>query len=71
VSDTLSLRLDLVPLAAAIVLTSVSMTWAVLLIRDINRRPKNEDTLSSTLRLTLVIALALIGLTLMFQGLLG
>lgn len=68
-SDSLSLRIDLVPLAAAIVLISVSTTLAVVLIRRLNRQLEDADSLPITLRLTLVIAVGLTGVALLFQGL--
>jgi uncharacterized BrkB/YihY/UPF0761 family membrane protein len=67
--DSLSLKIDLIPLAAAIVLISVSTTLAMALTRRLNRQPEDADSLPVTLRLTIVIAVGLIGVALLFQGL--
>jgi hypothetical protein len=68
-SDPLALRIDLIPLAAAIVLISVSAALALVLTRRLNRQPEDADSLPITMRLTLVIAVGLIGVALLFQGL--
>jgi hypothetical protein len=68
-AGSLSLRIDLVPLAVAIVLISFSVSVAVVLIRDLSRLSDEADSLPLTLRLTLMVAVGLIGLTLLFQGL--
>ena len=68
-AGSLSLRIDLVPLAVGIVLISFSVSVAVVLIRGLSRLSDEADSLPLTLRLTVVIAVGLIGLTFLFQGL--
>jgi threonine/homoserine/homoserine lactone efflux protein len=63
------LRIDLIPLAGAIVLMSVSTTMAVVLIRSMNRAPGEAAPLGTTMGLAFVVAVWLIGLALLFQGL--
>jgi hypothetical protein len=69
VSDSLSLRLDLIPLAIGIALVSISTSMAVVLIRRANRDVSADTDLVITTRLTLVVALGLIGIVFLFQGL--
>jgi hypothetical protein len=69
VSDSLSLRLDLIPLSIGIALVSISTSMAVVLIRRANRNPVAETDLGITARLTLVVALGLIGIVFLFLGL--
>jgi hypothetical protein len=69
VSDSLSLRLDLIPLTIGIALVSIATSMAVVLIRRANRKPSEETDLSITIRLTLVVALGLIGVVFLFIGL--
>jgi hypothetical protein len=69
VSDSLSLRLDLIPLSIGIALVSISTSMAVVLIRRANRNPAAETDLGITARLTLVVALGLIGIVFLFLGL--
>jgi hypothetical protein len=69
VSDSLSLRLDLIPLAIGIALVSISTSMAVVLIRRANRDVSANTDLVITTRLTLVVALGLIGIVFLFQGL--
>lgn len=68
-SDSLSLRLDLIPLTIGIVLVSIAVSTAVVLIRRANRDPATETDLAITTRLTLVVALGLIGSVFLFLGL--
>jgi hypothetical protein len=65
----MQLRIDLIPLAAAIVLMSAASTMAVVLIRSMNRAPGEVAPLGPTMGLALVVAVWLIGLALLFQGL--
>jgi len=65
----MELRIDLIPLAGAIVLMSATTTMAVVLIRSMNRAPGEAAPLGATMGLALVVALWLIGLALLFQGL--
>ena len=65
----MQLRIDLIPLAGAIVLMSASTTMAVVLIRSMNRAPGEAAPLGTTLGLAAVVAIWLIGLALLFQGL--
>ncbi len=68
-SDSLSLRLDLIPLSIGITLVSIATSMAVVLIRRANREPSSETDLAITARLTLVVALGLIGIVFLFLGL--
>lgn len=68
-SDSLTLRLDLIPLTIGIVLVSISTAMAVVLVRRANRAPGDETDLAITVRLTLVVALGLIGMVFLFLGL--
>jgi hypothetical protein len=61
--------LDLIPLAIGIALVSISASMAVVLMRRANRDPGAETDLAITGRLTLVVALGLIGVVFLFQGL--
>ena len=65
----MQLRIDLILLAGAIVLMSASTTMAVVLIRSMNRAPGEAAPLGTTLGLAAVVAIWLIGLALLFQGL--
>jgi hypothetical protein len=65
----MQLRIDLIPLAGAIVLMSASTTMAVVLIRSMNRAPGEVAPLGTTMGLAGVVAIWLIGLALLFQGL--
>jgi hypothetical protein len=65
----MELRIDLIPLAGAIVLMSAATTMAVVLIRRLNRAPGDQIPFSTTMSLALVVAVWLIGLALLFQGL--
>jgi hypothetical protein len=65
----MQLRIDLIPLAAAILLMSAASTMAVVLIRTMNRAPGEVAPLGPTMGLALVVAVWLIGLALLFQGL--
>jgi hypothetical protein len=67
--DSLSLRLDLIPLTVGMVLVSSATSMAVVLIRKANRDPAPEVDLATTGRLTLVVALGLAGMVLLFLGL--
>jgi hypothetical protein len=69
VSDSLTLRLDLIPLALGIVLVSISTSMAVVLVRRASRDPGDGTDLAITVRLTLVVALGLIGVVFLFLGL--
>jgi hypothetical protein len=69
VDDALSLRLDLIPLTLGMVLVSISTSMAVALIRNANRDPAREVDLATTGRLTLVVALGLVGMVFVFTGL--
>ena len=63
------LRIDLIPLAGAIVLMSVTTTIAVVLARNINRAPGEAAPVAATMALAVVVAIWLIGIGLLFQGL--
>jgi hypothetical protein len=63
------LRIDLILLAGAIVLMSAASTMAVVLVRSMNRAPGEAAPLGPTMSLALVVAVWLIGLALLFQGL--
>jgi hypothetical protein len=63
------LRIDLILLAGAIVLMSAASTMAVVLIRSMNRAPGEAAPLGPTMGLAFVVAVWLIGLALLFQGL--
>ena len=65
----MQLRIDLIPLAGAIVLMSAATTMAVVLIRNMNRAPGEAAPLGATMGLALVVAVWLIGLAFLFQGL--
>jgi len=65
----MQLRIDLIPLAGAIALMSASTTMAVVLIRSMNRAPGEAAPLGTTMGLAGVVAIWLIGLALLFQGL--
>jgi len=65
----MQLRIDLIPLAGAIVLMSASTTMAVVLIRSMNRASGEAAPLGTTMGLAGVVAIWLIGLALLFQGL--
>jgi len=65
----LELRIDLIPLTLAIVLMSAASTMAVVLIRSMNRAPAEAAPLGPTMGLALAVAVWLIGLALLFQGL--
>ena len=65
----MELRIDLILLAGAIVLMSAASTMAVVLIRGVNRARGEAAPLGSTMGLALVVAVWLIGLALLFQGL--
>jgi hypothetical protein len=67
--EAMQLRIDLIPLAGAIVLMSATTTMAVVLIRRMNRAPGEAAPLGATLGLALVVALWLVGMALLFQGL--
>ena len=68
-SDSLTLRLDLIPLTVGITLLSISIALGVVLLRKADKTPGTEMDLGMTLRLTLVVALALIGALFLFLGL--
>jgi hypothetical protein len=61
--------LDLIPLSIGIALVSISTSMAVVLIRRANRNPAADADLGITARLTLVVALGLIGIVFLFLGL--
>jgi hypothetical protein len=61
--------LDLIRLTIGIVLISISTSAAVVLIRRANRAPAAEEDLATMVRLTLVVALGLIGIVFLFLGL--
>lgn len=65
----MELRIDLIPLTAAIVLMSAASAMTVVLIRSMNRAPGEAAPLGPTMGLALVVAVWLIGLALLFQGL--
>lgn len=67
-SEPLALRLDLISLTIGIALVSIATSMAVVLIRRANRAPAAEEDLSTMVRLTLVVALGLIGIVFLFQG---
>jgi hypothetical protein len=67
--EAMQLRIDLIPLAGAIVLMSAASTMAVVLIRSMNRAPGEAAPLGATMGLALVVAVWLIGLALLFQAL--
>jgi hypothetical protein len=69
VSDSLSLRLDLIPLSIGIALVAIATSMAVVLIRRANREPSSETDLAITARLSLVVALGLIGIVFLSLGL--
>jgi hypothetical protein len=69
VGDSLSLRLDLIPLTIGIVLISISTSMAVVLLRRANVNTGTEPDLAVTGRLTLVVALGLVGIVFLFRGL--
>ena len=68
-SDSLSLRIDLIPLAAGILLISVATSIAATLIRRSNRSSGADEDLGTTVKLTLVVAMGLIGVVFLFLGL--
>lgn len=68
-SDSLSLRLDLIPLSIGIALIAIATSMAVVLIRRANREPSSETDLAITARLSLVVALGLIGIVFLSLGL--
>lgn len=68
-SDSLSLRLDLIPLSIGIALVATATSMAVVLIRRANREPSSETDLAITARLSLVVALGLIGVVFLSLGL--
>ncbi|HET9202741.1 MAG TPA: hypothetical protein VFP67_06295 [Acidimicrobiia bacterium] len=68
-SDSLSLRLDLIPLSIGIALVATATSMAVVLIRRANREPSSETDLAITARLSLVVALGLIGIVFLSLGL--
>lgn len=68
-SDSLSLRLDLIPLSIGIALVAIATSMAVVLIRRANREPSSETDLAITARLSLVVALGLIGIVFLSLGL--
>jgi hypothetical protein len=61
--------LDLIPLALGIAIVSIATSMAVVLIRRANRDPSADTDLLMTTRLTLVVALGLVGVVFLFQGL--
>ena len=65
----MELRIDLILLAGAIVLMSAASTLAVVLVRSMNRAPGEVSPLGPTMGLALLVAVWLIGLALLFQGL--
>lgn len=65
----MELRIDLILLAGAIMLVTSASTMAVVLVRSMNRAPGEAAPLGPTMGLALVIAVWLIGLALLFQGL--
>ena len=65
----MELRIDLILLAGAIVLMSAASTMAVILVRSMNRAPGEAAPLGPTMGLALVVAVWLVGLALLFQGL--
>jgi hypothetical protein len=69
VSDSLILRLDLIPLAIGIALVSIATSMVMVLIRRANQEPGAETDLGITGRLTLVVALGLVGIVFLFLGL--
>jgi hypothetical protein len=62
------LRLDLISLTIGIALVSIATSAAVVLIRRANRTPAAGEELATMIRLTLVVALGLIGIVFLFQG---
>jgi hypothetical protein len=62
------LRLDLISLTIGIALVSIATSAAVVLIRRANRAPSAGEDLATMIRLTLVVALGLIGIVFLFQG---
>jgi hypothetical protein len=68
-SDSPSLRLDLIPLTIGMLLLSASTSMAVVLVRRANRDPAAETDLATTTRLTLLVALALAGIVFLLLGL--
>lgn len=68
-SDSLSLRIDLIPLAAGILLISVATSMAATLIRRSNRSTDADEDLGTTVKLTLVVAMGLLGVVFLFLGL--
>ena len=69
VSDSVSLRLDLIPFTIGIVLVSISTSMAVVLIRRASSDQSDEVDLAVTTRLTLVVVLGLVGTVFLFLGL--
>jgi hypothetical protein len=61
--------LDLISLALGIAIVSIATSMAVVLIRRANRDPSADTDLLITTRLTLVVALGLVGVVFLFQGL--
>jgi hypothetical protein len=61
--------LDLISLALGIAIVSIATSMAVVLIRRANRDPSADTDLLMTTRLTLVVALGLVGVVFLFQGL--
>ncbi len=65
----MELRIDLIPLAAGILLISVATSIAVTLIRQSNRAPASDEDLGTTVKLTLLVAMGLVGVVFLFLGL--
>jgi len=65
----MELRINLIPLAAGILLISVATSIAATLIRQTNRSSASDEDLGTTIKLTLLVAMGLVGVVFLFLGL--